>query len=157
MPGADHGFASTRAPEVLRHAVEIAAIREGDDLVIELAPVGVGHAFPTGDLYRRLELHAELRDANGQLLGEATGYLARQFPPWRHSNGRINRAWHEPVPDDRLIAPTRVRLELGDHDRGDAQTRLVWWVDYERVDARDDLSPRRSTVASELRLAAGEL
>lgn len=158
MPKADHGFASTRSPESLRRAVEIVATREHDDLLLELTPIGVGHAFPTGDLYRRLELHAELRDADGQLLADATRYLARQFPPWRHANGRINnQAWHEPVPDDRLSGPTQVRLELGDHAHADGQTRLIWWIDYERVDARNDLVPDRSTLASELRLAEGEL
>lgn len=159
MPAADHGFASTRAPEALRRAVEIVATREGDDLVVELAPVAVGHAFPTGDLYRRLEIHAELRDANGLLLAETTRYLARQFPAWRHANGRINQAWREPVPDDRLTEPTRVRLELdaAGPGPGPGEARLVWWVDYERVDARDDLVPARSTLASELRLGEGEL
>jgi hypothetical protein len=38
----------------------------------------------------------------------------------------------------------------------DAPTRMIWWVDYERVDTRDARAPARSTLASELRLAEGE-
>ncbi|KIG17468.1 hypothetical protein DB30_03169 [Enhygromyxa salina] len=39
----------------------------------------------------------------------------------------------------------------------DAAARVVWWVDLERVDARDELEPERSILAGEVRLAQGEL
>ncbi|HVH97880.1 MAG TPA: multiheme c-type cytochrome, partial [Enhygromyxa sp.] len=72
MPSADHAFGSTRDDEAMRRAVSITARRDGDALVLTLTPIGVGHAFPTGDLFRRLELHAELVSRDGETLASTT-------------------------------------------------------------------------------------
>lgn len=54
-PHRSYGFAATRDPDFLRQAAR--AVRDGaTTLVLPLAPGAVGHAFPTGDLFRRLEL-----------------------------------------------------------------------------------------------------
>jgi hypothetical protein len=156
MPGASHDFASTRDPAALRRAVSVAARREGDTLVLTLTPVGVGHAFPTGDLFRRLELHAELISREGETLASTTRYLARHFPARRHPDGRLNHAVLGPVPDDRLTGPTTIRLEL-EPEQEDPSADLIWWVDYERVDQRNTRAPERSSLADELRLAEGRL
>ncbi|MGB1016386.1 MAG: multiheme c-type cytochrome, partial [Nannocystaceae bacterium] len=113
MQGHDHSFASTRDPEAMRRALEVTARRKGSALELDLTPVGVGHAFPTGDLYRRLEVHAELVSAEGEQLATATRYLARHFEPRRRPDGRLNYAARLPTPDDRLRGPTTLRLELG--------------------------------------------
>jgi hypothetical protein len=154
MRDGDHEFASTREPETMRRAVSITARREGDALVLTLTPVEVGHAFPTGDLFRRLELHAELVSPEGETLASTTRYLARHFAPRRHRDGRLNHAAMVPVIDDRLTGPTTIRLELDESEPG---AELRWWVDYERVDDRDSHEPERSTLAEEIRLAEGSL
>jgi hypothetical protein len=156
MSDGDHEFASTREPEAMRRAVSVAARRDGDALVLKLTPVHVGHAFPTGDLFRRLELHAELVSREGETLASTTRFLARHFAPRRHADGRLNHAAMRAVPDDRLTGPTTIRLELAP-DEHDPSAELVWWVDYQRVDQRDTRAPERSSLADELRLAEGRL
>ncbi len=153
---ASHEFGSTRDPEAMRRALSVEARREGNALVLELRPNEVGHAFPTGDLFRRLELHAELVSREGSVLASRTRYLARHFAPRRHPDGRLNHAAMLTVPDDRLTGPTTIRLELEPRS-ADPSAELVWWVDYERVDHRDSHEPENSTIADELRLAEGRL
>jgi nitrate/TMAO reductase-like tetraheme cytochrome c subunit len=153
LPAGDHSLASTRDPAAIRRALAVVARRDGDDLILELEPRGVGHGFPTGDLYRRLELHAERRIGD-QTIATATRYLDRELSPWRFPDGRLNPRFHQPIVDDRLTNATQIRLELaGDPAGGE----VVWWIDYERVDARDDFAPQQSTIASEVRLADGRL
>lgn len=154
LPDGDHSLASTRDPAAIRRALAVVAKREGDDLILALEPHGVGHAFPTGDLYRRLELHAERRIGD-RVIATAVRYLDREFGSWRFPDGRLNRRYHDPVVDDRLTGATQIRLELSDAAQPGGE--LIWWVDYERVDARDDFAPQQSTVASEVRLAEGQL
>lgn len=155
MPGDDHAFASTRDPEAMRRALSIAARREGDVLVLALRPENVGHAFPTGDLFRRLELHAELVTPEGQIVASTTRYLARHFSPRRRPDGRLNYADKQHVRDDRPTDATELRLELDAPQT--EHTKLRWWVDYERVDHRDAAAPEHSTLAGEIRLAEGTL
>lgn len=152
MQSHDHSFASTRDPAAMRRAVSIAAARDGDALVLTLRPNEIGHAFPTGDLFRRLELHAELVSSEGEILASRTRYLARHFEPRRLRDGRLNDAAKLPVRDDRLTGSTTIRLEL---ESQAPRAWLRWWVDYERVDNRDSQAPERSTLASEVRIAEG--
>ncbi|MBL4685302.1 MAG: hypothetical protein JKY37_11980 [Nannocystaceae bacterium] len=151
----DHSLASTRDPDAMRRALLITAKREGNDLVLSLVPQDVGHAFPTGDLYRRLEIGAELH-AGGKRVASATRYLARHFAPWRLEDGALNPAFEWSVPDDRFAGPTAIRLALNsDVESGSAA--LTWWVDYQRVDERNAEAPQRSSIADEIRLAEGRL
>jgi len=152
FPAADHGLTSTRDPVALRAALAVTAEREGNDVLLTLEPNEVGHAFPTGDLYRRLELHAELR-VDGQLVDAYTRYLARHFAPRRREDGTLDPAHEWPVRDDRVTERTTIRLPL----EGSGPGLVHWWVDYERVDERDHEHPQRSTLADEVRLAEGTL
>lgn len=150
--GRDHALASTRDPAALRRALEVTARREGDDLIVRIEPREVGHAFPTGDLFRRLAVHAE-RVVGGERVAATSRHLARHFAPWRREDGTLDPAFGWPVPDDRILGPTTIRLALGAAAGGE----LRWWIDLERVDARDDHSPGRSTIASQVRIAEGRL
>jgi hypothetical protein len=154
MPARDHAFGSTRDDDAIRRALSVTARREGDALLLELEPHEVGHAFPTGDLFRRIELHAELIGTEGQTIASATRYLGRHFEARRHLDGRLNHAAMQPVPDDRIREPTTIRIELDSHGN---EATLVWSVDYQRVDDRDNHFPERSTLAGEVRLAGGRL
>lgn len=150
--GVDHSLASTRDPDALRRALAVTATREGNDLVVSIEPRDIGHAFPTGDLFRRLALHAELH-AGGQRIAATTRYLARHFVTRRREDGTLDPAFAWPEPDDRLRGPTTIRLTLDPAASGE----LRWWIDHERVDARDDHHPERSTIASTVRIAEGRL
>jgi len=58
-----HRFAASRDPELLARAVGVSARRLPGDLVeLTLTPHAAGHAFPTGDLFRRLELRVQVID-----------------------------------------------------------------------------------------------
>ncbi|PCC67275.1 Cytochrome c554 and c-prime [Nannocystis exedens] len=156
MPGARHDFASTRDPAAMQRALAVTARRDGDALELELRTRDVGHAFPTGDLFRRLAVHAALVDADGRELARDVRYLARHFVPRHHPDGRLRHAATVPVVDDRIHGAAQVRLELrpaGPADRAE----LVWQIDLERVDARDPDRPETSTIAGTIRLAEGRL
>lgn len=150
--GRDHGLASTRDPGALRRALVVTARREGNDLIVGIEPRGVGHAFPTGDLFRRLALHAEL-GGEGEPIVATTRYLARHFAPRRREDGTRDPSFEWPVIDDRPRGPTTIRLTLDPAAHGE----LRWWLDLERVDARDEHHPERSTIASTVRIAGGSL
>lgn len=150
--GRDHRFDVSRNPALLRAALSASARRVSPDaLALELAPVGVGHALPTGDLFRRLALEVEARDADGERVAAATKYLARHFRPWVHTR---ERAPDPPEPDDRLTGAATFELQAPGARSGHS---LRWRVTYQRVDQRDPYAPERSTLAGEVVLAEGEL
>lgn len=153
--GVDHSQASTRSPEAWRRALRVEARASGSAVAFTLRPVGVGHALPTGDLFRRLALHVEWWVAD-ERVSSATRYLARHFEPWRREDGSLNPAYAWPVRDDRVAAQTEFLVEAEGAGR-DAGGEWVWWVEYQRVDAREDDRPQDATIASAVRIAGGRI
>ena len=148
--GRDHGLAISRDPELLRASLSARVERVDPETVrFELAPIGVGHRFPTGDLFRRLELRAEARDQHGQILETSRRYLARHFESELDGHGTIGEAR-----DDRLAGPATIELTLA---RGSEAASVRWSVSYERVGSRDHAHPERSKLAGAVRLAEGVL
>lgn len=91
-----HRFAVANQPAMLRAAVSIMATRpEPRRVVLELEPRLLGHAFPTGDLFRRIAV--ELRGADGQLL--ETIHLTRHFTGQRVGKGQVIKVERS---DDRI-------------------------------------------------------
>lgn len=140
----DHGFAASRDPEVLRRALTVTASREGSTVRLVLRPGWVGHAMPTGDLFRRLLVEAEVAGDDWQVLAADARALGRSFAA---EGGR-----RVPVADARVGAagpePVEVALELGDAAEG---RTIRWRLLYERVSFVDDLGAAeveaRTTVA----------
>jgi hypothetical protein len=132
-----HVFGASRDPEMLRRAVVVEVERlDADRVRIRLAPGEVGHAFPTGDLFRRLLVRAEAVDAEGDVLAEDERPLARHFANAHAHQGARSRAL---VRDDRVGAPAlrdaggvvEIELDVGP----DAQALEVrWQVVHQRVD-----------------------
>jgi hypothetical protein len=142
----DHRFFVSRNAELLRDALYADVRREPEAVVFTLAPVGVGHAFPTGDLFRRLELRVEA--AGGREV--ASRYLARHFtPPLGASPTRRARV---AVPDDRLVGSAEHRLDVAP-DLGP----LRWSVRYQRPLLRRPHAPREAVLQGEIVLAEGAL
>ena len=143
-----HVFAASRDPEMLRSAVEVSAVRvDADTIEIGLATTRVGHAFPTGDLLRRIEVRAE---ADGKT---ARRYLARHFGRQRQRSGIVLRG---EMLDDRVRAdgtPRRVRLRLPESRTADVR----WWVTYQRVAHQRSFDERDAAIDGEVELAAGVL
>ncbi|MFK7928952.1 MAG: multiheme c-type cytochrome [Myxococcota bacterium] len=52
-----HGMPGGHSPAFVRAALSVQATRQGSDLRVQITPTSVGHAVPTGDPFRRLELH----------------------------------------------------------------------------------------------------
>jgi len=97
-----HAFASTRSPAAQAEALHIEASRTGGAVHILLSPGEVGHAYPTGDMFRRLAVRAEAVTTSGALLARRERYLARHFDRRRGPGGEpeISLAW-----DDRPGSP----------------------------------------------------
>ena len=112
-----HAFAVRRDPSVIAGALDVDVRIEGTALVATVTSKGVGHAVPTGDLFRRLELHAESGARKDVLI------YARTFGD-RTVAGRHERYER----DDTRVGegPATRRLELG-LATGDV---VRWRLDY---------------------------
>lgn len=124
--GRDHRFVASRDPALLRRALRVRADRRATAVHLSLEPGWVGHAVPTGDLFRRLWVEAEVADDDWQVLAQDARALGRRF-----ASGGGARV---PVADDRVgargEAPTEVVLELGEAAR---ERPIRWRVQYQRV------------------------
>ncbi|MFT3769008.1 MAG: hypothetical protein QM820_26510 [Minicystis sp.] len=149
-----HVFSASRDAGLLRSAVRVTAARAGDGAVeVRIVPSGVGHSFPTGDLFRRLAVHAEAVGAESQVVAEETRYLARRFGKARGTDGH---------PIKVMLADTRVpsggesvvRLALGAETKG---LPVAWRVSYQRVEHPIDDESEAAVVEGEVEIAAGML
>jgi hypothetical protein len=158
MLGADgrrsHRFSASRDEALLRDAVRVSARRVGDRQVeVNLASRVDGHAFPTGDLFRRLEVLVEAVGPGEALEATASRYLARHFPvrklapdaPRVRSVGVDDRLRHEPI---------AVLFDLGERARG---VPLRWRVAYQRVAHPRSDDELEAALEGEVVLAQGEL
>jgi hypothetical protein len=146
-----HGFEEVRTPAWLRAQLHVSARLEGEDVEIRLSQSRPGHAFPTGDLFRRLQVGATWLDGTGKPLGHETAYLARHFVLSGNSLHRRLTA------DDRVKAGI-ARLVLERPDAAARARSLRWWVTLQRVatvgDGRD---PDSAEIESEVLLHGGTL
>ena len=75
-----HQFAASRDEAVVRSAIRIEEGQFVDDtLVLTLHAGEVGHAFPTGDMLRRLTLAIDVVDATGKSIEHAEHHFQRHF------------------------------------------------------------------------------
>lgn len=149
-----HRFAASRDPAVLRASLQIAASRRAGVVALRLEPAAVGHAVPTGDLFRRLLVEAEAIDAAGEAVSYDVRTLGRRFERRRQSSLQSRQI---EVGDDRPGAPGRpeagvlVELELG--AEADAYP-VRWRVVHQRVEF---YAGHEVVLAGEVEVAAGEL
>lgn len=75
-----HAFAASRDPAMLRAAIDVQAVREpGGRVSLRLTPGRIGHAFPTGDLFRRLWVDVQAQDEDGDEVAYDARALTRHF------------------------------------------------------------------------------
>lgn len=141
----DHTFAISDA--MIRSAVVADVTRSGREAVtVRLAPGEVGHAFPTGDLFRRVVVEAELLDEAGTVQASRRRDLGRTFRPdgvelsdtRLDANGATFDFDFTPI---RAIARPRVHVEIA----------------YERVAHPIGQEPDRAAVASRILLVARDI
>ena len=148
-----HSFAEVRDPAWLRANLRATAERIEGGVRITLAQPAPGHAFPTGDLFRRLEVSCELEDASGRVLGRAVRHLARHFEivprePARQLS-RDDRVFAEPVVVDLAVAPPASIQGSG---------ALSWRVSLQRVATVGvGTNPADAKIESEVELYSGVL
>ena len=126
----DHRFAVSRNISLLRASLSMVARRTADGLAITLTTHDVGHAMPTGDLFRRLVVKVEGEAADGSFAGEEEIVLARRFE-------RV-KGLPLQVEDDRVVGTKQVAVSEPWIGRA---PRVKVAVHYERVaetvDVRD--------------------
>jgi hypothetical protein len=145
-----HAFESTRAPERLRAALRVLASRHSETgVTLQLETVAVGHAFPTGDLFRRLEVSAEAVGPDESSLAIELLWLKRHFEVAPSGQGRVLKG------DDRLFsAPRRIELDVGEPARG---RPIAWRVAYQRVAHPNGVDDRFAELEDDVTLASGHL
>ncbi len=120
--GLDHRFWTARDPELLRRSLAVDTARmHGGAVELALRAVDVGHAFPTGDLFRRIVVRVWTQDARGAVTSDGETILGRRFDHQRAGMGgslevqddRIfgARTVRVPVPAEAVRASVRIRYE----------------------------------------------
>ncbi len=151
-----HAFAASRDLAFLRGAARVTADRVSSERVlIELSPAHLGHAFPTGDLFRRLLVEAEAVGPDYRLLASRQRFLTRHFVRTRKGPSlellELRR-------DDRVGlasgTPTQVELDLGPNAVGNP---VAWRVVYQRVAYPRGVDEANAVIEGEEELASGSL
>jgi Cytochrome c554 and c-prime len=151
-PHKSHAFTGGHDAELVRSAVSVTAERTLDGARVTLTPRQVGHAFPTGDLFRRVEVSAEALGSEWQVVASANRYLARH---WQRLPSPFGVVLRGVVRDDRpLEAAVVVELELGPSA---AQLPINWRVAYQRVEHPRSEREQDSRVEGEIEIASGAL
>lgn len=142
-----HAFAASRVPAIVQSAATVEARRTGPSRVqVTVSPTNPGHAFPTGDLFRRLEVLAEASGPDGIVLGRDVRYLTRHFVPRRGGVGR------QLLADDRPRSePVVVELDVG------VAADIAWRVAYQRVEHPREVDDEAAKLDGEIVLGGGLL
>jgi hypothetical protein len=147
----DHRFVSGHAPERIAAAVHVDVARAAPARAALRVSIRVdaGHAFPTGDMFRRARLVVFAEGARGEIVADAERTFGRTWGGVRsgahagartqESDTRIRGSWADVVVLDDPSAPI---------------VRVRWTLLYERVLAVR--GPHVSVASSDV-IAAGEL
>jgi hypothetical protein len=135
-PHRDHRFEVSDA--MIRQASTVEVSRTAHGISFALRRGHVGHAFPTGDTFRRIRIEAQTLDAHARVVEQRTRLLSRRMP----KAGPGGRAQME---DDRLFLADSVgRIELA-FERPERAIR--YRIAYERAESeRDEGTPQTDVV-----------
>lgn len=148
-----HAFVGGRDAALVKSAVEVTArLTDGSTVSVSIAPRKLGHAFPTGDLFRRVEVSAEAIGPEWQVVAADRRYLTRH---WVREPSPLGIVLRRAVSDDRPLAtPVEVQFQLGERAVG---LPIVWRVAYQRVAHPRAEHETDSAVEGEIELASGTL
>jgi hypothetical protein len=144
-----HSFPGAYAPELLAQAVRVTATREPERVRFRLDPGAVGHAVPTGDLLRRLELRVEVVAADGTTSVLGRRWFGRWFGPIHQRDGLTVRGQL----DDTRIGPAGVDVELA-IPPGARALPLRWTLSHQRV-AHAAAEPSGARLEGQIEFAYG--
>jgi cytochrome c554/c'-like protein len=152
-----HAFPGGHDPMFVKSALSVRAERRAANRVrLVLKSEAVGHAFPTGDLFRRLEVSAEAVGHDYQTVASARRYLSRH---WSEKQ-QLMRVVRQVKSDDRPCqTPLEIELELPGSADGAALGKLplVWRVAYQRVEHPRSEAEEDSVLDGEIEVASGTL
>jgi hypothetical protein len=150
----NHQFLSSRDDSLIRSAVNVKAYRIAPSKVeITLVSKVRGHKFPTGDLFRRLEVLVEAVSPDESVLVSKSVYLGRHFP-WR-SPARGMAARRTVGADDRLTEiPRTLTLDLGPRAK---HALIRYRISYQRVAHPTSEGETDAVVDREVVVASGQL
>jgi hypothetical protein len=123
---------------MIRRAISARAVTRGPSAVeIVLRPGEVGHAVPTGDLFRRLVVGVERVGEDGEIVDFQTRPIGRTFA--------FEGTHQRQLADTRPGAPGQEESRLSFSLRGRGRTR--YWIDYQRIASaqREDADVEQST------------
>ena len=135
-----HRFDASRNPEVVRSAARVTVTRAGRTVTFTFSPRRVGHALPTGDLFRRLRLVVELE---GRRVESFLGRKTKRAVDLATANASDDRPFLRGGP------------AVVDLDIGDAARPIRWRVLYERVEHPMTLDEREALIDGAIEVAAG--
>lgn len=123
-PHRKHDFRVFRDEEFMSRAIVVDKAEINDDaLHLDLALGAIGHAFPTGDLYRRAEVRATAVDARDKPIGNGSSHILRRtFGPTFEGP---NKAVPIERDDGRLTGPKHIVLPLP-KGTSRAHYEIVW-------------------------------
>lgn len=149
----DHTFRVAGDAQMIRSAVKVTAARPSPDVVsLMLVADRVGHDFPTGDMFRRLELRAVAKGPNGDITAVPT-FLRRTF----RAGATPGAAQRVQISDSRVSgdgSPTHTEIRFADDVSG---LPVHWVVAYQRMDRGLARLFDVDTDADEIIVAEGDL
>jgi hypothetical protein len=107
----NHRFDVSRSADVLGQALRVDPPQcKNGAFTFALRTQGVGHKFPTGDVFRALEVHARLEDKGSRILSSTDAFLHRD---WNYHLRGQGRFFSPDEPNDTRLtdAPTSLSLE----------------------------------------------
>jgi hypothetical protein len=106
--GRDHTFRTSRDADLLRRSLAVDEARLTKDSVeLTLRTVDVGHAFPTGDLFRRILVRVWTENGEGAITSDAEIVLGRRF---EHRPGGLGAAMERS--DDRILGSRHITVPV---------------------------------------------
>ena len=147
-----HAFAAVRDPVWLRENLQATTELSADNRFrVTLVQPDPGHGFPSGDLFRRLEIGCEVRGADGKIEQREVRHLARHFEQVPGRSGRIL------MRDDRVFAePSVVEIALSPAPLPRQSAVVSWWVSLQRVaTVGSGIDPADAKVESSVPLHSG--
>jgi len=129
----DHDFSVIRDPAMLRSAISVRASRDSDvAITITLSAARVGHAVPTGDMFRRIEVRAKtVGKGEGDSIVAPPVVFARRFAMVPHKAGKPAR--RQQMGDDRIPASGEERSAELIFPQSTSGKNISWEVVYQRM------------------------
>jgi hypothetical protein len=150
LPHRSHAFLGGHDEALVKSAVDVRAERRPNGARITLTPRELGHAFPTGDLFRRLEVSAEAIGPEWQVVARERRYLTRH---WQRQPSPFGVVLRSATSDDRpLNGQAVIDLPLGA-----TNLPIAWRVAYQRVEHPRSDDEHDSTIEGEIELGGGTL